>query len=173
MPDWSAPHLVGTLVTLRRYQPDDAAALWEMVNEPEGAMLTATTDTFTKPQIEEWVLKVAHAQDRLDLVVVENATGEYAGEVVFNAYVPEQASVNFRIALRGPAWWGRGLGSEATELMCEYGFSHLALRRITLDVLATNVRARRVYEKSGFRVVREYTEDSLEWVHMQRKRDSA
>ncbi|MFO8060576.1 MAG: GNAT family protein [Bacillota bacterium] len=48
--------------------------------------------------------------------------------------------------------WGRGLGTEATQLMLDYGFTGLGLHCIQLRALACNARAIRCYEKAGFRM---------------------
>ena len=164
---WTKPTLVGTLVTLRPLVADDADAMWAMANEPEGNDLTATTATFTFEQIRDWCASRADQDDRFDLAVVENATGAVAGEVVLNEYVPTAESANFRIALRGPAWYGRGLGTEATKLIVDYGFATVGLQRITLEVLARNPRAQRAYEKAGFVRTGESVDDGETWVEME------
>lgn len=166
--DWTTPTLVGESVELRRYALSDADAVWEMVNEPEGRALTATTAEFTREQIDAWVARIVDADERLDWAIVERATGEYAGEVVINEYDADAASANVRISLRGPAWFGRGLGSEAMNLVCDYALGPLGLRRIVLDVLAGNPRAIRSYSTCGFVVTRRCTEDGEDWIDMER-----
>lgn len=167
---WAKPVIVGSLVTLRPVVADDAAASWEMVSDPEGNDLTGTTQTFTREQVEEWCATRSSAPNRLDLAIVENATGEFAGEAVLNEHDPETATANFRIALRGPAWYGRGLGGEATRLLVAHGFDHVGLRRITLSVLARNPRAITAYERAGFVETGREVENGEEWVDMELRR---
>jgi RimJ/RimL family protein N-acetyltransferase len=155
------------VVTLRPVTVSDADAMWQMVNDPEGNDLTATAASFTFEQIRDWCAGRAEQQERLDLAIVENATGEYAGEVVLNEYDPQTETANFRISLRGPRWYGRGLGTEATRLIVRHGLDTIGLRRITLAVLARNPRAQRVYEKSGFRRTGEFVEDGEQWIEME------
>lgn len=163
---WRKPTIDGDRVLLRPIIAADAAGMWEAVNDPEGNDLTATTATFTREQIEQWCASRASQDDRLDLAVVEKATGEYAGEVVLNEYDPDAGTANFRISLRGPAVYGRGLGGEATRLVVDHGLRTIGLRRITLGVLARNPRARRAYEKAGFRETGRHVDDGEEWVDM-------
>jgi GNAT superfamily N-acetyltransferase len=69
--------------------------------------------------------------------------------------------------LTGPSGRGRGLGTEATRLIVGYGFERLGLHRISLEVYAFNPRARRAYEKAGFRaecVLRESLRYNGEWI---------
>jgi RimJ/RimL family protein N-acetyltransferase len=164
---WAKPTLLGATVTLRPMAAADVEAVWEMVNDPEGNDLTATTETFEYERIREWCATRATTDARLDLAIVVNATGEFAGEVVLNEFDPADESANFRIALRGPAWYGRGIGSEATALIVQHGLGTVGLRRITLTVLARNPRAIRAYEKSGFTRTHTFAEDGEEWVQME------
>ena len=48
---------------------------------------------------------------------------------------------------------GRGIGTEALNLILEYAFNYLNMHSINLTVLAINERAKRCYEKVGFKVV--------------------
>jgi RimJ/RimL family protein N-acetyltransferase len=144
----------------------DVAAIWESLHDPEGNDLTQTTAKFEYDDIVAWCSTRADQDERLDLTIVENATGEVAGEAVLNDYDPAHDSANFRIGLRGPAWYGRGLGTEATRLIVDHGLDTIGLARITLSVLARNPRAQRAYEKAGFHVSGAEHEDGEDWVLM-------
>jgi RimJ/RimL family protein N-acetyltransferase len=47
--------------------------------------------------------------------------------------------------------WGKGLGTQAMNLVLEFAFTEINLRRVTLTVFEYNPRAIRSYEKAGFR----------------------
>ena len=165
-PRWAKPTIVGEQVTIRPFLDSDFDAIWEMIQDPEGNDLTATDETFDSGQIKEWYRTRNDQDGRLDLAIVENATGEWAGEVVLNEYDADAASCSFRISLRGPGWFGRGLGTEATDLIVNHGFREVGLRFVTLEVLARNPRAFRAYEKNGFRETRRFAEDGEDWIEM-------
>ena len=48
-------------------------------------------------------------------------------------------------------YWSKGIGQQATIQMLRQGFADLNLHRIHLTVLANNARARRLYQRLGFR----------------------
>ena len=50
----------------------------------------------------------------------------------------------------GKPYWDSGLGTDAVRTLCRFGFDHLNLQRIELNVFETNPRAVRAYEKVGF-----------------------
>jgi len=47
----------------------------------------------------------------------------------------------------------KGYGTEASRLICEYGFFFRNLHNIKVEVHAYNGAARRVYERLGFKIV--------------------
>jgi RimJ/RimL family protein N-acetyltransferase len=100
----------------------------------------------------QWYRSRNATTDRLDLAVIDLASGQCVGESVLNEYSAENQSCNFRIWL---SVLGRdhGIGTEATRLTVQYGIETLGLHRIELSVYAFNPRANRVYEKVGFVVV--------------------
>lgn len=59
-------------------------------------------------------------------------------------------SATFGLAIADPAMRGRGYGSEAVDLMLEWGFLELNLNRIQLFVFSFNQPAIKLYEQKGF-----------------------
>ena len=56
----------------------------------------------------------------------------------------------FRILIGDSSVWNKGLGTDATKLIIQYGFQRLNLETIYLGVNAENLGALRSYEKAGF-----------------------
>jgi RimJ/RimL family protein N-acetyltransferase len=156
------PVLTGNLVTLRPVRPADAARLLAIDEETRRLTGSFEDPDWTLERLEQWYASRAGHDDRIDLSIIERATGEWAGEVVLNDLNVRNASCSFRILLQGPRFYGRGLGTEATRLVTDYAFGVVGLHRIELEVYAFNPRARHVYEKAGF--VHEGTKrDALHW----------
>jgi RimJ/RimL family protein N-acetyltransferase len=59
-------------------------------------------------------------------------------------------SARFSIMIGEASYRGRGLGREATELVCRYGFEQLGLEEIRLEVDPRNEPAIRAYLAVGF-----------------------
>ncbi len=176
-PDFAIkPTLTGEKVVLRPFRDADLPAMREALLDPEARILTggvhdeAAAHAPQSPDEEQilrdWYLTRNDQADRLDLAVTDKATGACVGEAVLNQWDPGNESCNFRILI-APRGRDRGLGSEATALIIGYGFERLRLHRISLEVYAFNPRARRAYEKSGFRaegVLRESLRYNGAWI---------
>ncbi len=145
------PTLYGHNIFLRPITANDADAMLESTQDEEGHKLTGTQTTFSREQIAKWCENLATQEGRIDCAIVSRETGEYLGEVVLNHIDEINRSANFRIALRGKKYYGKGVGTEAARLLLGYGFNVLELHRIDLEVFAFNPRAIHVYEKLGFK----------------------
>ena len=170
------PTLVGERVVLRPFRESDLPAMSAALLDPEARVLTGSVHDAAQARapgspdedklLADWYGTRGEQADRLDLAVTDKAAGECVGEAVLNDWDPGNQSCNFRILI-GPRGRDRGLGTEATRLIVGYGFEHLGLHRISLEVYAFNPRARRVYEKAGFRaegVLRESLRYNGVWV---------
>jgi RimJ/RimL family protein N-acetyltransferase len=177
VPDFATkPTLTGERSILRPFIDEDTPALLAALGDPDVRILTgsvhdeAAARKPASPEEEllagEWYATRNETDDRLDLAVVDRASGSCVGEAVLNQWDPGSQSCNFRILI-GPAGQNRGLGTEATRLIVGYGFEKLGLHRISLEVYAFNPRARQVYDRVGFRaegVLRESLRYGDQWI---------
>lgn len=91
--------------------------------DAEASRLTGSHDDDEpdEARIRTWYGTRQEQDDRLDLAVVEQATGNVIGEAVLNEWNPVNESRSFRIC-QVPGTYGRGLGTESTRLVVGYGF---------------------------------------------------
>jgi RimJ/RimL family protein N-acetyltransferase len=92
------------------------------------------------------------APDALAYSIAELPDWDLIGFTTFSSLDGDNASVMFHITIGERDAWGRGLGTEATQLMLGHAFERLGLHRVGLTVFSYNTRAIRAYEKAGFRL---------------------
>jgi len=158
----SRPILSGNGITLRPLSIADAEPMLAATGDPEITRLTGSRGTFTLEQTRAHCERVAAATDRVDYAITRLPDPAWLGEVVLNQIDWHNRCANFRIMLASRSLFGHGLGTEATRLLVEYGFTALDLHRIELEVFEFNPRARRTYEKVGF-VAEGVRRDALLW----------
>lgn len=147
------PTIVGDRVLLRPLDAGDADSMWADLSDAESTRLTGTHDTFERDQVDRYCASRPEQADRLDLAVIDRASGLWAGEVVINEVDEHNGSCSFRIAL-GAGARNRGLGTEATRLIIDHVFDAIddpTINRVALEVYDFNPRAQAVYERVGFR----------------------
>ncbi len=144
------PILNGSTIRLRPIVLGDAPGMFASMEDGESMRLTGTQSTFTLEQVEQHCARLLDADDRCDYAITLRSSGAYLGEVVLNQIDWVNRTAGFRICLAGAAHFGKGYGSEATQLLLAHGFQTLQLHRIELEVYDFNPRAIHVYEKAGF-----------------------
>lgn len=163
------PTLLGQRVVLRPFEPADIDAMGPILADPEVLRLTGSVTTSREieeasPQlsdrVREWYQTRADQADRLDLAILDREAGRCVGEVVLNDVRAAEEACNLRILI-GPDGRGRGLGTEAVRLIVDHAFATTSMNRVSLDVLASNPRARRAYERVGFAVEGVLVEDVI------------
>jgi [ribosomal protein S5]-alanine N-acetyltransferase len=78
---------------------------------------------------------------------------EYEGRFIGKAGLRHQAAdhrARYSISILDAGCWGKGIGTEVTNLILQYAFQKLKLHRVDLRVLEYNRRAIACYEKCGF-----------------------
>ncbi len=152
------PELHGEVVVLRPFTESDIASMGPILADPAVLRLTGSVHTSAAASnasaaLDEstlaWYRGLAARPDRLDLAIIDRASGCCVGEAVLNELDAGNDSCNFRILI-GPQGRDRGLGTEAVQLITDHAFRTTGLWRISLEVYSFNLRARRVYERAGF-----------------------
>jgi RimJ/RimL family protein N-acetyltransferase len=150
---WNPPSIEGRLVVLRRHKPENLPTITRWYRDPELARLTRYS---LRPMPDEEIERFFHARllapDSVAYGIHVRETGRLIGLTTFSSLDPDNGSVLFHITIGEPDEWGRGYGTEATELMLALAFERFGLHRVGLSVFAFNERAIRAYQRAGFRI---------------------
>jgi RimJ/RimL family protein N-acetyltransferase len=99
---------------------------------------------------ERWFDAIRAATDCVYMAIEEVGTGNHVGNVWLAGIDQRHRKAELRIVIGVPNATGRGVGTEAINLMCRYAFDSIGLHRLYAYVLAFNGRAKRAFEKAGF-----------------------
>jgi RimJ/RimL family protein N-acetyltransferase len=94
--------------------------------------------------------------------VVELVSDELAGAALLWAIDSHNQSAHLGLSLR-PSFRGRGLGTDVTLALCEYGFAVRGLHRLQVDTLASNAAMISAAVRAGF--AQEGTLRGADWVN--------
>jgi RimJ/RimL family protein N-acetyltransferase len=85
--------------------------------------------------------------------IIDFATNELIGNCGFNSIDNLNQTAEVGIFIGNKKYWNNGYGTEALILLMDYGFKALNLHNIFLNVYSFNERARKCYEKIGFKII--------------------
>jgi len=85
--------------------------------------------------------------------IVDNITNELIGNCGFGDIDHINQTAEVGIFIGNKKYWNKGYGTEALNLLLDYGFKALNLHNIFLRVYSFNERAKKAYEKTGFKII--------------------
>jgi len=144
--------LTGELVRLRALEPADSEAMWRWYHDPEvGRWMDAGPPISLAQNIEKGQNRPRNTFEHMQLGIETLQGKTFIGYVVLGDtdFVRGEAVLQ-SIAIGDPAYRGGGYGTDAVRVISRYAFEEMGLHRLTLWVVADNVRAVRAYKKAGF-----------------------
>lgn len=115
----------------------------------------------TAEDTESWLEDVLKADNGHEFSIRTLADRQVIGSCGLFEINQKNRSAEFGIVIGESDYWGKGYGSDAAKIVLRFAFEELGLNRVFLDVLASNPRAVRSYQKAGF--VHECTRRQAVW----------
>jgi [ribosomal protein S5]-alanine N-acetyltransferase len=151
------PILRGQLVYLRPFETADAPMYAAWRNDLDairtagwgrrGPLGTAEVEKLIST---EWQAGPMN-QEHFSFMICMLGDGRPIGQALLNIDDRRRGRAYFGIFIAAESDRGRGYGTDALNATCDFGFGELRLERIGLEVMVSNERAMRSYEKAGFR----------------------
>ena len=104
----------------------------------------------TEAEHEAWFESIRRRDDCRYFAIESAEAGTHVGNVWLWNIDARHRKAELRVVIGEPAVRGHGVGTEAIDRLCHYGFERLNLHRIYAYVLAANPGGRRAFEKAGF-----------------------
>lgn len=151
-------------LVLRRFTMDDADLLVELDSDPDVMRYVDDGLEVSRQDILENTLPAFLSYyERYDgygfWAAIEKETGRFVGWFHFRPG-PDAGPLEPELGYRLHTFaWNRGLATEGSVALVEFGFAELGVERVTAEAMAVNRASRRVMEKAGLRLVRTFKAD--------------
>ena len=161
--------LFGDLVHIREKEIEDIADEYSWRTDEELSRLDATRpltmsyDDFFRYSKEEMKFP-NYKSKKLALDTKDNI---HIGNVMYYDYSISNKQTELGIMIGDKNYWGKGYGTEAVQLLLEYLFSVLNLKRVYLHTLSWNYRAQASFIRAGFNVVRSVRRGGHDFILME------
>ena len=138
------------MITLRDYEPSDAARLVLLANNKNVSRYLVDTFPYpyTQQDAEWWITTGATADDTVTKVIQYN--GEFVGSVGITPQVGWKSHVAEIGYWIGEAYWRQGITTAALTLMTDHALSALHYQKLFAPVLGPNKASMKVLEKCGY-----------------------
>lgn len=145
--------ITGDGIRFRAPEKKDLLMFAEWLNDPEVRDGILVSLPMSIANEEMWFESMIERPTRLQPFTIEvEDEGKWfpIGNCGFHGFDDADQSADIGIMIGNKKFRDKGYGTQAMELLLKVGFDIHNLHRISLDVYATNLRAKRVYEKVGF-----------------------
>ena len=145
--------LKGKKVFLRPVERSDLSVFLKWFNDLEVIQCLGGFRPITEIEEERWIEELGTTRKERDIVFVIEILdlGKPIGTCGLHRIDHKNQNADFGIAIGEKRYWNKGYGTEAAELIIDYGFKHLNLNRISSAVFDFNERSIKLHKKVGFR----------------------
>jgi len=139
-------------VYLREIERTDLPRINQWRNDPELVGFLGANFLYIGSAIDErWFNAYLDNRDKaVRLAIMATDSDTHIGNVNLTGIHAVNRTAEFSIFIGDKNYWSDGYGSMAAQQILAHGFEDLNLHRISLTLLQTNERARRMYERLGF-----------------------
>lgn len=141
---------IGEKIYLRMMEDKDIEDVVNWRNNKRVQSRFIYQEPFTIEGQKAWIENMIKPGKVVQFIICEKDTDKSVGCVYFRDIDKNHRKAEYGIFIGDDGAVGKGYGTEACKLACDYGFHEMALHRIFLRVFADNAQAMKSYENGGF-----------------------
>jgi RimJ/RimL family protein N-acetyltransferase len=152
--------LKGKSVVLKPLEEKNLADTLEWVNNLDIAISINRILPVTSLEHKEWYERLVKDKTQVVFAIERKKDKMHIGNCGLKNIDTRSHKAEMWIYL-GEEYTGKKLGDEIVKLLVGYGFDFLNLNRIYLYLLENNLRAKKLYERIGFRIEGKFLQDAF------------
>ena len=135
-------------VTIRKFKRDDIPKKVEWINNPKNNRFLHYNIPIEISKTQKWFDNNIGRIDRYDAII--EADGVPCGTIGLLSIDKINSKAEYYIAMGETDLKGKGVSTQASKLILDYGFKELDLNKIYLFTETENIIAQKLFEKIGF-----------------------
>ncbi len=143
--------LKGKNALLRPVEMKDVDALYHWENDPENWLVSNTITPFSRFFLEQYVVGAQNNiyADRQLRLIIEDSEGKTCGAIDLFDFDPHNRRAGIGVLIEAGAR-GKGLGTEALQLIIQYAANTLNLHQLHCTIDHDNEKSLRLFQRMGF-----------------------
>ncbi len=153
--------LVGKKCYLSPINVEDAEKYTKWLNDMEVTINLGVPEGMITLENEKEILSRMAKEKECIFGIIDLKTDTLIGNCGLHRINHIHKKATFGIFIGDKKYWNKGYGTEAINLVLDYGFNLLNLNNIELHVFEYNKRAIKCYEKCGFKIMGKRRQDKI------------
>lgn len=137
-------------VVLRKITEEDTDDILKWKNKPDVKKNFCIQEDLTKEVHLNWLNSKVKTGEVEQFIIYDKTSNIPVGSTYLRDIDKKNKKAEFGIFIGEDSARNKGIGTDTTSLMLEYGFKELQLNKISLRVFSNNFGAIKAYEKAGF-----------------------
>lgn len=138
-------------VKLAPFTLEDLPLLFNWINDREQVLFNAPYKPVHWGQHQAWFESIQQRKDMVVFGIRLLEGNKLIGSCQLHSINSVHRSAELQIRIGEVEERGHGFGTQTVQLLLDFAFKDLNLRRVYLHVFANNIPAIRIYEKNGFK----------------------
>jgi diamine N-acetyltransferase len=140
-------------IVLRALEPEDLDILFDIENDKSLWQISNTLAPYSRDLLKKYIEgshKDIYEARQLRLAISPVRSTDLIGLIDLFEFEPQHNRAGVGILVR-ENFQGKGIASQALELVLDYAFNQLDLHQVFAHIPANNNQSRRLFEKMGFK----------------------
>ena len=144
--------LKGKLVNYRSLEIGDSELFFKWCSNRDAVRYSLSWFQTPKSNqdFKDWLTSINSSSKNINLGICCEDTGQLIGYAGIANISSLNQSGEYFIFIGDSEFWGKGIGTEVTKTITNYGFNTLSLHRIFLSVSELNLAGMKAYENAGY-----------------------
>lgn len=144
--------LEGNEVYFRPLSVEDAEDFYQWACDREVVKYSLSSFSYPKSKydLETWLKNINNDAKTFSLGICVKDSDKLIGYAGIASISTLNKSGEYFILIGNKSFWGKGIATETTQIITDYGFNTLGLHRVELTAYNLNPAAYKAYEKAGY-----------------------
>ena len=142
----------GSCFHLRHLKKDELPRYTELINHPDSKGDYLPLEVMLPGMVEQRFEEQSRSKETMEIFVMIDDAGSIIGRVFHFKTVPYFNSREIGYGMFAPESRGKGLMSEAVQLLSDYLFNTLLINRLEIHMNVNNIASEKVAIKCGFKM---------------------
>lgn len=101
--------------------------------------------------LKDFVTSMNNSENNILFAIIDKSSNKHIGNIKLGNIHPVHKYADIGLIIGDKNYWGKGIATKSIQLVTEYAFNNLNLRKVIAGIYENNIGSIRAFEKCGFK----------------------